>query len=130
MSVGKKIAKYFSNHAETSENHWDPTLTTRYYKTTKDKGLSTLEQFFRNSPEYKLNSTSKEHGELSANVKKGKKAFIVATVIMVRPYQTAIDFSVTTESMLPFDFAHSTRLIQKLYTELNKELMLIDTQPM
>ncbi|WP_188453442.1 cytosolic protein [Virgibacillus oceani] len=130
MSLRQKAAKYFNNHAETSENHWDPTLTTRYYKTTKDKGLNTLEQFFKGSHEYRFNSLSKEHGEISVNVEKGKKAFIVATVIMVRPYQTAVDFSVTTESLLPFDFAYSTRLIQKLYTELNKELTLIETKTM
>lgn len=128
MSFFQKVGKYFNNHAESRENHWDPILQSHYYKTTKDKGMSTLENFFNHSQVYKVNSISKEHGEISVTVKKGKKVFIVATVIMVRPFHTAIDFSVTTESIVPFDFGYSTRLIQKLYAQINKELPLITTQ--
>ncbi|PAV30411.1 cytosolic protein [Virgibacillus profundi] len=126
MSLRNTISKYFNNHSESKEEHWDPSLQTHYYKTTKDKGMQMLENFFKSSQAYDINSISKEHGEISVNVKKGKKAFIVATVIMVRPYQTAIDFSVTTESVLPFDFGYSFKLIQKLYTQINKELQLIE----
>lgn len=127
MSFRQKLLKYFNNHAETSENHLDPVLETRYYKTTKDKGLKVLAQIVENSSRnYQLNSISKEHGEMSILIKRGKKAFIVATVIMVRPYQTAIDFSVTIESFIPFDFGYSTKVIQQLYKELDKELTLFD----
>ncbi|MUK86888.1 cytosolic protein [Ornithinibacillus sp. L9] len=126
MAIRHKVSKYLNNHAETSESHWDPALQTKYYKTTKDKALASLENYFNNASKYKLNSLSHEHGEISVHVKKGKKAFIVITVIMVRPYQTAIDFSVTTESMLPIDFGYSSKLIVELYGQINKELPLID----
>ncbi|GGB27706.1 cytosolic protein [Virgibacillus dakarensis] len=126
MSLKNIIVKYFNNHAETSENHHDTTLQTHYYKTTKDKGLQMVEEYFSKSGAYQVNSVSKEHGEISAYVKKGRKAFIIVTIIMVRPYQTAIDFSVTTESLLPFDFGYSTKLIQRLYNEFNKTFPLID----
>ncbi|EQB35738.1 MULTISPECIES: hypothetical protein [Virgibacillus] len=125
MSFRNTISKYFSNHAETRDNHWDPSLQTHYYKTTKDKGMSLLEDLFQRSQVYELHSISKEHGEISVNLKKGKKAFIIATIIMVRPYQTAVDFSVTTESLLPIDFGYSTKLIKLLYEDINKELPLI-----
>lgn len=128
MSFRNTIGKYFNNHAETSEKHWDTKLQTHYYKTTKDKGMSTLENYFNHSQKYEVHSISGPHGEISVNVKKGKKAFIIATVIMVRPYQTALDFSVTTESILPFDFGYSSRLIQQLYEQINQELTLITTQ--
>ncbi|MGX9929986.1 cytosolic protein [Virgibacillus salarius] len=124
------MAKFFSNHAETRDNHWDTSLQTHYYKTTRDKGMGTLEDMFRRSDTYQLHSISKEHGEISVNIKKGKKAFIIATIIMVRPYQTAIDFSVTTESILPFDFGYSTKVIQRLYNEISKELPIITKQDM
>ncbi|SFB24627.1 hypothetical protein SAMN04488072_11164 [Lentibacillus halodurans] len=104
MSFRRTIAKYFSDHAETNDTHIDPSLQTHYYKTTSEKGLNMLENLFKNDPKYHINAISKEHGEISATIVKGKKAFIVATVIMVRPYRTAIDFSVTTESTLPIDF--------------------------
>lgn len=128
MSFRNTLTKYFNNHAESRETHWDTSLQTHYYKTTKDKGLDTLENYFRNAQKYEVHSISKEHGEISVLVKKGKKAFIVATVIMVRPFQTAVDFSVTTESILPFDFGYSSKLIQQLYEQINKELPLITTQ--
>lgn len=128
MSLRSTINKYFNNHAESSENHEDISLQTHYYKTTKDKGLNMLENFFTNSQVYDINSISEEHGEISVLIKKGRKAFIVATVIMVRPYHTAIDFSVTTETVLPFDFGYSTKVIQHLYKEINKDLTLITTR--
>lgn len=128
MSFRSTINTYFNNHAESSENHEDTSLQTHYYKTTKDKGLSMLENLFTNSDVYEINSISREHGEISVRIKKGRKAFIVATVIMVRPHHTAIDFSVTTESVLPFDFGYSTNVIQHLYKVINKDLPLITTR--
>src|SRR5699024_278297 len=118
--------KYFSNHAETREHHEDPSLQSRYYKTTKNKALETLERLFSNQSQYKQNAISEEHGEISVYVIKGRKAFVIATVIMVRPFQTAVDFSVTTESIFPFDFGYSNKLIQRMYHRLSKELTPID----
>ncbi|MEC5421967.1 cytosolic protein [Virgibacillus sp. C22-A2] len=125
MAIRNTLSKYFNNHAESSEKHWDSSLQTHYYKTSKDKAMRMLENMFSNPQVYAVNSISQEHGEISAYIKKGKKAFIVATVIMVKPYQTAIDFSVTTESALPFDFGYSTKVIQNLYGQVTKELTLI-----
>ncbi|WP_026906425.1 hypothetical protein [Paucisalibacillus globulus] len=126
MSFGKKLSSFFYNQAETSEKHWDKDLETHYYKTTKDKGLRKLEEIIKGSPNYKINSISLEHGEISFRVIKGKKAFVIATVIMVRPYQTAIDFTVTSESALPFDFGKSSKFIKQFYAKLDKELPIID----
>lgn len=126
MSFKDTLKKYLGNKAETRDEHYDETLQTRYYKTTKDRALNTLQDLFRNSDTYKVNSISEDHGEISLLKKKGKKAFIVVTVIMVRPMRTAIDFSYNTESGLPFDFGYSTRQIQKLYELLDTELTLTD----
>ncbi|WP_010099116.1 hypothetical protein [Ornithinibacillus scapharcae] len=126
MSFGKKLSRFFYNHAETAEKHWDQELNTHYYKTTKDKGLSKLEEIIKGSKNFRLNSISEERGEISFQVIKGRKAFVIATVIMVRPYQTAIDFTVTSEGILPFDFGYSAKLIKQLYEKINKELTLID----
>lgn len=125
MSLRDVKEKYFENHAETRENHSNESHRTHYYKTSKDKAISIIEAFFQHSPKYEINAISKEYGELSVNVKKGKKAFIVIAIIMVRPYQTAIDISVTTEAFLPFDFGYSNKLIVEIYKHFNKELPLI-----
>ncbi|WP_339228359.1 cytosolic protein [Oceanobacillus sp. FSL K6-2867] len=128
MSIGNTLKKYLSNHAETAETHADPSLQTHYYQTTKDKALAMLDNYFRNHPAYEMNAISKEHGEISVNRIKGKRAFIVATVIMVRPIHTAIDFSVTTESVIPFDLGYSAKLIEQIYEKVNMELPLIDSK--
>ncbi|RDW21596.1 cytosolic protein [Oceanobacillus chungangensis] len=125
MSIRNTLSKYFSNHAETREDHWDSSLQTRYYKTTKDKALKKIEELIAKSDSFKVNSISEEHGEIGIIATKGKKVFIVLTVIMVRPFQTAVDFSVTTESIIPMDFGYSTKLINQLYTLVDKELPLI-----
>ncbi|WP_053218947.1 hypothetical protein [Virgibacillus senegalensis] len=127
MSFRQMITKYFGNHAETSESHWDPDLQTHYFKTTKEKGLQAVEDFFKRSDSCEVVAQSKEHGEISVNYTGGRKAFIIATVIMVKPYRTAIDFSVTTESIMPFDFGFSHNLIPKLYSQLKKELTFLET---
>ncbi|WP_026771085.1 MULTISPECIES: hypothetical protein [Sediminibacillus] len=127
MSFRQTITKYFGNHAETNENHWDANLQTHYFKTTKEKGLQAVEEYFKRSDSYEIVAQSKEHGEISVNYTGGRKAFIIATVIMVKPYRTAIDFSVTTESILPFDFGFSHNLIPKLYSQLKKELTFLET---
>ncbi|MFD1362227.1 cytosolic protein [Lentibacillus salinarum] len=128
MSFRQIIARYFSNHAETNEIHMDPLLQTHYYKITGEKGMALLESLFQSNPKYRVNAVSNERGEISATIIKGRKAFIVATVIMVRPYRTAIDFSVTTESAMPMDFGYSHKVIQQLYTYADKELPLLDNR--
>ncbi|GGA81820.1 cytosolic protein [Ornithinibacillus halotolerans] len=126
MSFGKKLSRFLNNQAVTSDNHWDKELKTHYYKTTKEKGLAKLEEMIRGNQNFKIHSVSESHGEISFRIVKGKKAFIIATVIMVRPYQTAIDFTVTSESAFPYDFGYSSKVVKQLYNRLDKELQLID----
>ena len=127
MSLKHFIATYFNNHAETNENHWNTALQTHYYKTTKEKGLQEIEMFFRQKDGYDVHSISREHGEISVNVRKGRKAFIIVTVIMVRPYQTAIDLTVTSDSFFPLDFGYCTKCIKQLYRSWNQLLPLVDS---
>ncbi|MGX4669877.1 cytosolic protein [Cerasibacillus sp. JNUCC 74] len=128
MEFRNRISKYLNNHAETQDNHWDSTLRTHYYKTTKEKAMRAIEGILGRSETYELHSISEEHGEISVKVKKRRQAFIIVTIIMVRPFQTAVDFSVTTETALPFDFGYSTKIIQRLYKEINHVLPLITKQ--
>lgn len=125
MSFSQKLGQFFSNRSETNDKHWNESLQTRYYKTTKDKAMSTVENVLGNTQRFEVNFISKDHGEINIGIKKGKKAFIIATIVMVKPYQTAIDFTVTTESIIPIDFGYSRKVISELYEQINKELTLI-----
>ncbi|GGM26749.1 hypothetical protein GCM10011351_10670 [Paraliobacillus quinghaiensis] len=125
MGLKESFEKYVNNHSETKDKHWDEQLQTHYFKTTKDRAFQTVESYFRDKQGCEIVATSKEHGEISVNFKGRKKAFVIATIIMVRPFRTAVDLSVTTESVLPLDFGYSHKLIPKLYDELKKEMTLL-----
>ncbi|MGP4041623.1 cytosolic protein [Gracilibacillus sp. D59] len=127
MSFRNTLNKNFNNHSETRDKHWDPALKTHYFKTTKDKAFDKLEPLFSSMKECQIVGVSKDHGEISFNYKAGRKVFVIMTIIMVRPYRTAIDISATTESAVPFDFGYSHKLIPKLYDKIKKELDFIGT---
>ncbi|WP_101844589.1 cytosolic protein [Halobacillus sp. Marseille-P3879] len=118
------ISKYFSNHSETSENHRDSSLQTRYYKAKRDEVFNAVEEMFP-SPSEKA-AVSKERGEITIKYNGKRKAFVVATIIMVRPFQTAVDFSVTTDSGGPVDFGFSRNLIVECYEQLDRQFPIYD----
>src|SRR5699024_10626600 len=120
MSFKQKLSRIFGKHAETRDHHPDPDLRTKYFSTTKTRALDTLQKMLSESEVYKLNSISEEHGEISLLKRKGKKVFIIMTVIMVRPNKTAIDFSVTMEKTIPVDFGYRVKLIHSLYDQISK----------
>ena len=120
------LQTFFSNHSETRDKHSDEQLRSHYYKTTNKKAIDAVKKVINHLDGYHINSVSEERGEISISIKKGRKAFVVATVVSVRPFETAIDFAVTTETLLlPIDFGYSKKVIINLYQRLDKELPLI-----
>lgn len=115
------VKDLFSHRTETTEDHHNEQLRTRYYKTTKQKAMTTLKQFVEEEPRFKLLSVSEEHGEIMVQVVKPRKAFMVISVIMVYPYRTAIDLTITTETtIIPIDFGYSRKEVLHIYERLNK----------
>ncbi|MGJ7035773.1 cytosolic protein [Anoxybacillus eryuanensis] len=115
-----------TNHNETSERHPDEQLKSRYYKITQSAALQAVKEIFEQMDGCRIVAISAEHGEISVSLTKGKKAFIVATIVSVRPFETAVDFSVTTETTwLPIDFGFSRQLIIRLYDQLAKRFTYI-----
>ncbi|TCT25001.1 hypothetical protein EDD68_10468 [Melghiribacillus thermohalophilus] len=124
MGLKSTLIKLFGNHAETSDTPQDPALKTRYFKVNKDTAYDALYKLFQKKG-YDIVAESKDHGEISANIRGKRKMFIVASVIMVQPFRTAIDLTVTVESSLPFDFGYRYRQIQNIYDELKQTLPYI-----
>ncbi|MFC4321044.1 cytosolic protein [Litchfieldia salsa] len=115
-----KLKTYFTNHNETRDNHQDQSLRSHYYKTTQKKALEAVKEMMEQMDGFSVSSISEERGEMSI---KGKKVFVVVTVIGVRPFETSVDFSVTTNTVLiPFDFGHSQKTIKGLYENLDRKL--------
>lgn len=118
------VSRYFSNHSETSEQHNDSQLVTHYYKAKHDEMFRSVEDLFQSPSE--VVAVSKERGEITIKYKGKRKAFVVATVIMVRPFRTAVDFSVTTDSGGPVDFGFSRNLIIEFYKKLDSKFETVD----
>jgi hypothetical protein len=124
MGVSQKLQDIFSNHSETSDKHRDELLKSHYYKTTNKKAIEAVKEVFETTDGFSIGSISEERGEMSVYYKKGgKKAFIIVTIISVRPFETAIDFAVTTETgFLPMDFGFSKKLILEIYKKMDSAL--------
>ncbi|MDF0727491.1 cytosolic protein [Cytobacillus sp. S13-E01] len=126
MGFKQSMQTYISNHSETSDNHQDELLRSHYYKTTSKKAMEAVRGLINQLDGYSLTSFSEEHGEMSVSVSKGRKAFMVITIISVRPFETAIDFSVTTETtLLPMDFGYSKKLALLMYEKVDAVLPLL-----
>ncbi|WP_096436045.1 DUF1499 domain-containing protein [Alteribacter populi] len=127
MGFKDTVQKYMSAHTETRENHVDEKLKTHYYKSTKEKVMAEVEAMINQKKGFKVKSTSPEHGEIIVRSDQGKKIFMVITVIMVRPYRTAVDFAVTTDTPLFTDFGYSRKIIYEQYKNLNGRLTFVGT---
>lgn len=125
MSVKSKLSQALSGHVETNENHSEDNLKTHYYKTTKDRLLKQLTQIFKKNNRYELIAESAERGEISVNVQGRKLYYVVVTVVMVRPFRTAVDLSVTAKSGMDFGFGR--KIIDQVYEELGQSFEYIGT---
>ncbi len=127
MSMLRKMKTFLSKDQETSENHYDEALKSHYYKTTSKKAIEAVENAFGRQPGVSVTSVSEERGEISILFEKPKKALMIVTIVSVRPYETAIDFNVSTDTKLASDFGFSRKLIIEAYEKLNKALPFIGT---
>ncbi|WP_096153027.1 MULTISPECIES: cytosolic protein [Bacillus] len=125
MALIQNVKTFFSTHAETRENHMDKQLKSRYYKITNKNALKAVKEVVEKTNGYTVKSVSEEHGEIAVSINNGKKAFMIITVISVRAFETAVDFSVSTETSLPFDFGFSKKQIVHMYEKLDKSLTFI-----
>ncbi|MFC3883196.1 cytosolic protein [Bacillus songklensis] len=128
MGLLQSLKQAFSNHCETADHHDNDQLRTHYYKATTANAFTAIKKLVEELDGFELLSASEEHGEISVNIKKGKKAFMVISVVSLRPFETAVDFSVTTETVfIPFDFGYSKELVKKMYELLDQKLVLMKT---
>ncbi|HET7616414.1 MAG TPA: cytosolic protein [Bacillales bacterium] len=125
MSVKSKMSQLFSGHIETAEHHEDSTLQTHYYKTTKDRLMKELTRIFNEKNHFEIVAESAERGEITVNVRGRKLYYLVASVIMVRPFRTAVDFTVTAKRGMDFGFGR--KVIDSLYRSIGQSFEYIGT---
>jgi hypothetical protein len=119
----QKVKQFFSKYCETKDQHEDPLLKTHYYKITKANAIAAIEELIRELPGFKVTSISTEHGEMSVEITSPKKAFLVITVISVRPIETAVDFSASYEGLI--SLGYSREIVVRLYKLLDQKLTRI-----
>lgn len=101
MSIFRQIANRYKKQCETSENHSDPELATRYFRTNTAQMMQSIEEIFKADRYVQIISISKEHGEIAAEIKRAKTLFAIVTVVTVKPFETAVDISISTEQSSP-----------------------------
>jgi hypothetical protein len=120
MSLLKSITGRYEKFSGTSENNRDEQLKTRYYKTNFNQMFQTVEDLLKADPSLKITSVSKEHGEISAELKGKLPAFLTATVITTKAFETAVDLHISTEkfSLAGINPALKQELV-KIYEKLD-----------
>ncbi|HSU79380.1 MAG TPA: DUF1499 domain-containing protein [Candidatus Angelobacter sp.] len=101
------LNRLFETHVESRDNHPDPKLKTRYFKTSKSNVMDEVRAWIESSKGFELLDVSEERGELAAKVNGRKKGLLVLTVITVRPFRTAIDLSFTVDKGLNRGYGQS-----------------------
>ncbi|GLB58459.1 hypothetical protein [Cytobacillus sp. NCCP-133] len=122
MSIFRQISNRYNKQCETSENHFDPELATKYYRTNTAQMMQSIEEMFNADRNVPIISTSKEYGEIAAEIKRDKTFFAIVTAVTVKPFETAVEISISTEQTT---LAGVNPLLKKevfaLYKKLNQK---------
>lgn len=97
----KTFTNLYSQQCESSEHHHDADLKTRYYKSNFEQTIRVVEEVFGDKKQYEMKSVSRERGEIFVQAKQSPALDIIITIITVRPLETAVDFTVSTEKWSP-----------------------------
>ncbi|MHC0037402.1 hypothetical protein [Pseudoneobacillus sp. C159] len=106
---------------ETKENHRDEKLITHYYKGTYKQIFDIVETTVKQNDNYVMGHLSKEHGEISVNLKRGRQSFLIITVVAVKPLEIAVDLHISTESYSLFgSYPFLKKQVVDFYQKLNQ----------
>jgi hypothetical protein len=121
----RKIQNLMESHAETSEQHIDDRLKTHYYKANKKVVMNALKEMLDEDTNYRELGFSDERGEVTFEIRQPKYSFVVVSVVSLAGNNTAVDITVSTESVLPFQFGNNQRVIMNIYEDLKQRLPFI-----
>ena len=112
-----KFLNYFSNEFETREDHYIPSLKTRYYRVRNEEAYEKIKQVILQE-KGRIKSESTNYHEIFYETPKYS-----AVIIYLSPKisETAIDIKVTTYRMFGL-LGPGKKIIERLYQELDKVL--------
>ncbi|MGX6443002.1 hypothetical protein ACWM35_07180 [Neobacillus sp. K501] len=121
MSIFGDLFIRFSKQIETSDGQKDDSLKTHYYKATFNQLFQSVEELFRQDADCRITTVSKERGEIAVEINKPAPCFLIVTVVSVRPLETAVDFTISSESFsLTGSYPTLKKRIQSYYQRLNQ----------
>jgi len=97
MAIFGNLFLRFSKQVETKDHHVDDQLKTHYYKATFNQLFQSVEELFRQDADCQITTVSKEHGEIAVEVSRPIPCFLIATVVSVKPMESAVDFNISSE---------------------------------
>ncbi|WP_042354827.1 hypothetical protein [Bacillus rubiinfantis] len=122
MALLLTIFTRFKKEVETSDHHKDENLRTHYYKGSFNQIFDSAEKIFKDDADCQITTVSKEHGEIAVEVKKPFPCFLVATIVSVKPLETAVDFNISTDKFSLFGiYPQLTGRISSFYQKLNQQ---------
>ncbi|WP_155009646.1 cytosolic protein, partial [Priestia megaterium] len=108
----------------TTHPHSHPTLKTHYYKTTAPNPFNQLHQIFNHIQAIHILPPYEHRPQITLNLLKPTKPFLLITIITLPPLQTPIHFSPTTHSkLLPLHFPFTKQLLPTLYNTFHQKLI-------
>lgn len=125
MSLLNKMSRLFDSHVETNDNHDDSRLRTHYYRSTKEKLFKGCQKLIDAEPDMTLISDSLERGELSARLSGKRSGLLVVTIVSVRAFHTAVDFSISVDKS--FNFNYGEKRIEQIYKKIDSDFPVVKT---
>lgn len=92
----------YKKEIETNEKQRDESLKTHFYKGTVNQIFEKVEKIISNDADCTITTISKEHGEIAFEIDKPVPCFMVATIVSIKPLETAVDFTISTEKFSLF----------------------------
>ena len=111
-----KFRDYFTNDFETGENHYLPSLRTRYYRCRNDEAKEAVMRVIKEE-KGQVKAVLDEHHEIFFHAPQYTSTF---TVISPRMSETAIDIKITTYKLIPRGLGK--KIIERLYKNLDSKL--------
>lgn len=124
----RAIFTRYLKQCETNENHPDDLLKTHYYKGSFRQIFELVEKLLSHDDKYHIDHISKEHGEISVELKGHKRCLLIITLVAVRPYEVAVDLHISTESFSILGaYPYLKNEVIIFYKKLNNQAQLIGT---
>jgi hypothetical protein len=124
MSFFRDLFIRFTKQIETSDGQKDDSLRTHYYKATFNQLFQSVEELFRQDADCRILTVSKERGEIAVEINKPVPCFLIISVVSVKPLETAVDFTISSES---FSLTGSYPMLRKRLISFYKRLNQIHT---